>query len=129
MNMATPSLRIFLVENHEDTITYMRMYLEQLGHKVEVARDVETALAKIPAFDMDLLISDIGLPDGSGWQLLSQIAPQRQVFAVAMSGLGRSDDKARSLAAGFRHHLVKPFLPEELDAILAEASREICPAP
>ncbi len=119
---ASHPLRIFLVENHEDTLKYMRMYLELLGHRVEIARDVESAVAQIPQLEIDLLISDIGLPDGDGWQLLERVSAQRPIFAVAMSGFGMNSDRDKSRAAGFRHHLIKPFMPEELAPILAEAS-------
>ncbi len=116
-----PPLRIFIVENHADTLLYLRRYFEQLGHTVQVAPDVTTALASVPGFGADLLISDIGLPDGDGWELLRRLGPPPDFLAVAMSGCGANADKARSRAAGYRHHLLKPFLPDELDPILAEA--------
>ena len=121
MNAQTTSLNIFLVENHEDTLKYMRMYLETLGHAVVVARDVSSALKEIPTLPVDLLISDIGLPDGTGWDLLKQLRSEHPVFAVAMSGFGMNADRAKSREAGFRHHLIKPFMPDELDPILSEA--------
>ncbi len=120
---APPSpLRIFLVENHEDTLRYMKMYLELLGHRVDFARDVESALAQIEPLEIDLLLSDIGLPDGDGWQLLERISAARPIFAVAMSGFGMRADREKSRAAGYRHHLIKPFMPEDLAPILAEAA-------
>ena len=60
------SLSVFLVENHEDTVRYMQLYLEQLGYQVSVAADMATALREIPNSRCDVLISDIGLPDGDG---------------------------------------------------------------
>ncbi len=119
----TPPLRIFLVENHPDTRVYLRRYLEMLGHTVHEAPDMQTALAQIPETAVDLLLSDIGLPDGDGWQLLESLAPHAGYLAVAMSGCGANADKKRSHAAGYRHHLLKPFLPDELDPILAEAAQ------
>jgi two-component system CheB/CheR fusion protein len=114
-------LRVFLVENHIDTLLYLRRYLEQLGHVVDVAPDMTTALERLPRLDVDLLISDIGLPDGDGWELMKRLGPEPRFLAVAMSGCGANADKSRSRAAGYRHHLLKPFLPDELDSILAEA--------
>ena len=123
--MAAPefhSLRILVVENHEDTRVALKDYLEMLGHTVLTASCVSEALEIIRSASCSLLLCDIGLPDGDGWGLLSKVRPP--VFAVAMSGLGLNADRRRSAEAGFRHHLLKPFLPEELDAILAEASVE-----
>jgi CheY-like chemotaxis protein len=130
MPMATPlspetvrPLAIFVVENHADTLKYLRMYLEQLGHQVRAARSMAEALAELPGSDCDVLISDIGLPDGDGWQLLRQIALP-QPYAIAMSGYGMNADRLRSKEAGYRHHILKPFQPDELEVMLEEAARE-----
>jgi CheY-like chemotaxis protein len=117
-------LQIFLVEDHPGTLMYLRMYLEQLGHSVKSATTLQTALSALPDTKCDLLLCDVTLPDGSGWELLPRLGSTCPAFAVAMSGFGMNADKSRSLAAGFRHHLVKPFHPAELDALLAEASQE-----
>jgi DNA-binding response OmpR family regulator len=117
------SLRVFLVENHEDTVRYMQLYLEQLSHQVSVAADMATALREIPRSGCDVLISDIGLPDGDGWQLMEKLGDQRPQFAIAMSGYGTVNDQLRSREAGYDHHLVKPFAPDALMALLREASR------
>ncbi len=119
-------LHIFVVENHPDTLKYLQMYLESLGHTVSVAYSVEKALATFPGAGCDVLISDIGLPDGNGWELLTALteAGHRPAYAIAMSGFGMGADTAHSLRAGYRHHLLKPFPPDELDALLAEAARE-----
>jgi two-component system CheB/CheR fusion protein len=118
-----PSLRVFIVENHPDTLLYLRRYLEQLGNEVHVAPDMTTALELVPNLHLHLLISDIGLPDGDGWELLRRLGPDLGFLPVAMSGCGANADKARSRAVGYRHHLIKPFLPDELDPILEEARR------
>ena len=115
------SLRVFLVENHEDTVRYMRLYLEQLGYKVSIAADMTTALREIPNSNCDVLISDIGLPDGDGWQLMEKLGDNRPHFAIAMSGYGTGNDQRKSRAAGYDHHLVKPFTPDALLALLREA--------
>lgn len=126
---STHPLRIFVVENHPDTLKYLRMYLEQMGHSVASAGTMEGALTALPGADPDVLISDIGLPDGSGWELMSRWREHRPVYAIAMSGLGMGADQARSRAAGYRHHLLKPFLPETLDAMLEEAAHELHASP
>ena len=117
-------LSIFVVENHADTLKYLCMYLEQLGHHVSVARSMAEALAALPGSDCDVLISDIGLPDGDGWQLLRQVALPNPPYAIAMSGYGMNADRLRSKEAGYRHHILKPFEPDELEAMLEEAARE-----
>ena len=120
------SLSVFLVENHEDTVRYMKLYLEQLGYQVSVAADMATALREILNSHCDVLISDIGLPDGDGWQLMEKLGNHRPRFAIAMSGYGTSNDQRKSHAAGYDHHLVKPFIPDALQALLsgAENSKE-----
>ena len=117
-------LRIFLIENHPDTLEYMQMYLEMLGHTVESADSMTKALAALPTADCDVLISDIGLPDGDGWMLMRHLQLPRPIYAIAMSGFGMGADQLRSQEAGFRHHLLKPIKPEELDVALEEAARE-----
>ena len=71
----------------------------------------------------DVLISDIGLPDGDGWQLMEKLGSHRPRFAIAMSGYGTSNDQRKSRAAGYDHHLVKPFIPDALLALLTEAEK------
>jgi two-component system CheB/CheR fusion protein len=123
-NSPPPSpLRIFVVENHADTLKYLCLFLEQLGHSVRSARSVAEALATWPEAHCEVLISDIGLPDGDGYELLLKLGPPRPIYAIAMSGFGMNSDRARSRAAGFRHHLLKPFEPDELDPMLEEAAR------
>ena len=124
-------LRIFVVENHPDTLTYLVMYLEGLGHAVASASTVKEAVEGLGKADYDVLISDIGLPDGTGWDLLRQVRERsaRPLFGIAMSGFGMNADHERSRQAGYRHHLLKPFAPDELDVALTEAARETSASP
>jgi DNA-binding response OmpR family regulator len=114
-------LRVFLVENHEDTVRYMQLFLEQLNYTVCIAADMATALREIPKSHCDVLISDIGLPDGDGWQLLEKLGTHKPPFAIAMSGFGTGNDQRKSSSAGYNHHLVKPFTPDALLVLLREA--------
>ena len=118
------SLRIFVVENHADSLKYLVLYLESMGHAVHSATTMTEALTKLPAAGCDVLISDIGLPDGDGWELLRTVQLPSPIYAIAMSGFGMNADRARSKAAGYRHHLLKPFVPTELDEVLEAAARE-----
>ena len=117
-------LRIFVVENHDDTRILLCILLEQMGHTVQTAASMNEALRVIPDSRCDVLISDIGLPDGDGWELMRRLK-QRPRYAIAMSGLGMGGDRARSREVGFRHHLVKPTGPEQLAEILQHAEREL----
>jgi DNA-binding response OmpR family regulator len=119
-------LRILLVENHADTLEALKLYLQDSGHEVFTSMTVNQASALVSQCPVSVLICDIGLPDGTGWDLASRIKEAGgNMFAIAMSGFGMNADAVRSKAAGFRHHLIKPFKPSELDKILAEASAEL----
>jgi CheY-like chemotaxis protein len=118
------SLRIFVVENHAETLKYLRLYLEQLNHVVTSARTMSDALAVLATEEFDVLISDIGLPDGDGWELLRRAGASRPGYAIAMSGFGMNADRTKSREAGFRSHLLKPFMPDDLDHSLEEAAAE-----
>lgn len=112
-------MRILLVENHPDTLVYIARYLRMSGHEVSTARSLAEARFELAKTTVDLLLSDLGLPDGDGWELLESLGDSRPRHAVAMSGKNSAADRARSVAAGFKCHLCKPFQPEELDAALA----------
>ena len=115
-------LRIFIVENHDDTRFLLGLLLEQLGHTVFSAATLAEALAQIPPAHCDVLISDIGLPDGDGWEMLQRSRLAGSVYAIAMSGFGMSSDRQRSLGVGYRHHLLKPVEPYQLERLLDEAA-------
>jgi len=120
-------LRILLVENDVDTRTYFKLYLQQLGHRIDTAGGVSEALSALASERYDVLFADIGLGDGSGWDIM-RIVTERSIpvppYSVAMTGYGLADDRARSEAAGFRHHVMKPFEPAKLKALLEEATAE-----
>ena len=117
-------LRIFVVENHEDTRFLLVLLLEQLGHTVFSATSLGAALAELPPARCDVLISDIGLPDGNGWDLMTRLGDRRPPYAIAMSGFGMSSDRQRSLNVGYRHPLLKPVEPNQLERLLDEAADE-----
>ena len=118
-------LRIFIVENHDDTRFLLGLLLEQLGHTVFSVATMTEALRTVPGARCDVLISDVGLPDGNGWELLRNLGADRPRYAIAMSGFGMSADRERSRAVGYRHHLLKPVEPNQLESLLDEAAREI----
>jgi CheY-like chemotaxis protein len=129
MSAASPTgprhLRIFIVENHPDTLEGLSMYLRGLGHTIESAHSLKEALVALPDAHPDVLLSDIGLPDGDGWALLRDAHLPKSVYTIAMSGFGMGNDHKKSKQAGYRRHLVKPFDPTELDRALEEATTEL----
>ncbi|KQW43243.1 MULTISPECIES: response regulator [unclassified Roseateles] len=117
-------LRIFVVEDNEDTRNILSQLLQVMGHQVSSAGTIRQAVQDLRHTDVDVIISDLGLPDGEGYELLGQLSPSHPVYAIAMSGYGTLDDRERSAAVGFRHHLVKPMDIDKLESVLAEAAAE-----
>jgi CheY-like chemotaxis protein len=113
-----PLLRILLVDDHEDTNRIMQLLLERLGHQVATAGSVNDALEAARAQRFDVLISDIGLPDGSGLDLMRQVSEIQPIIGIALSGFAMDEDAARSRKAGFDEHLTKPLNFKRLEAIL-----------
>jgi DNA-binding NtrC family response regulator len=120
--MTDRPLKVLLVEDHEDTRKYLGLYLEQSGHSVRSVRTIQHAVETLAASACDVLLSDIGLADGSGWDLLKQL-DRLPPYCIAMSGFGTAADANRSTAAGYRRHLVKPIDPDLLDEVLEDARR------
>jgi CheY-like chemotaxis protein len=102
-------LKILLVEDHADTLRVMIKLLEKCGHLVTPAENVSKAKALEAAQEFDLLISDLGLPDGSGLEIMQQAKAHRGIPGIALSGYGTEEDIRQSRAAGFQEHLVKPI--------------------
>ena len=117
------ALRLLLVEDHESTLRVLQNLLERDGHSVHPARNAQEALAFAEDQDCDLVISDIGLPDRSGVELMRELRKMRGWPGIALSGYGMDADLAESLAAGFLSHLVKPLEIEALRKAIREAMR------
>ena len=126
MEDTAPCLKILLVENHEDTLVYLAKYMRRKGHEVTTSRNMKQALEMLSAQPVHVLISDIGLPDGDGWELMREARKLNSPpYGIAMSGFGMRSDHEKSLEAGYKHHLIKPFMPEELDLLLQQASQSV----
>jgi len=111
--------RVLLVEDNPDNAAAMSEYLRLRGYDVHVADSVASALrAAVAGFDV--LVSDIGLPDGTGQDLVRQLTGNGPVPAVALSGYGARSDIEKSRAAGFGCHLTKPVDPDELVAAIEQ---------
>ncbi|MEY2512307.1 MAG: hypothetical protein QOE26_3070, partial [Verrucomicrobiota bacterium] len=113
-------LRILLVDDHPDTCAALEKLLKLRGHSVTAANTMGKAMEVAAAGGaFDLLISDVGLPDGNGMDLVRYLRTQRPIRGIAISGFGMDADISKSLEAGFSEHLVKPVKLEKLEAAIA----------
>ena len=108
---------VLVVEDHADVAEAVRAMLETTGCRVQIASSLGEARKALASHRFDLLVCDLGLPDGSGHEVLA--ISGAQVPAIAMSGYGMEADIRRSAAAGFAAHIVKPFEPQQLYAAMA----------
>ena len=119
---ATAPLRLLLVDDHENTLQSLLLLLRARGHQVVAAATVAAALAAAATHPFDLVISDLGLPDGTGTELMEKLRAAYGLRGVALSGYGMEEDLARSRKAGFVAHLVKPVHFAELHRIITSLS-------
>ena len=111
-------LRVLLVEDHNDTRHVMVRLLTQMGYSVTPAATVSEAIEFGERRPFDLVLSDIGLPDGSGLDVIRHLKSRGPIRGIAVSGFGQDDDRERSLAAGFDHHLTKPLSSHQLQTAI-----------
>ncbi|MGG6237158.1 PAS domain S-box protein [Nodosilinea sp. AN01ver1] len=119
-------VRILVVEDEADARDLLVMVLEQAGAVVTAVTSAAEALERLPQLELDVLISDIAMPDVDGYMLLqqvrSQLAEQGQqpaFKAVALTAYAGELNQQQAIAAGFQRHLSKPFEPAELVAAIA----------
>lgn len=113
--------RILIVDDHADTLEVFTMILEAMGLVVSTALDGKHALEIARQKSFDLLVSDLGLPDMTGYELVGRIHEIQKLPAIAQSGYGMPSDIEKSRTAGFNAHLIKPVsIP-----ILIETIRKI----
>ncbi|HZT80802.1 MAG TPA: ATP-binding protein, partial [Gemmataceae bacterium] len=126
-----PGLHVLVVDDNADAAESLAMLLRLKGHDVRLAHDGPSALRAAHDRPPDVAVLDIGLPGMSGYDLakaLRQEAGLDRALLVALTGYGHDEDRRRSAAAGFDHHLVKPVEPEALQALLAEAAGRLAAA-
>ncbi|HEX3131518.1 MAG TPA: ATP-binding protein [Thermoanaerobaculia bacterium] len=119
---APAHLRILLVEDHSDTASALADLLRMQGHRVRVAATIAQALDLADKGDLDLVVSDLGLPDGSGQDLMRSLSQRYQLRGIALSGYGMEDDIRRSREAGFEQHLTKPVNLQALEAAIQQVA-------
>ncbi|MDQ6623287.1 MAG: ATP-binding protein [Verrucomicrobiota bacterium] len=110
--------RLLVVDDHHDTCTGMKMMLERRGYRVTVAHSADEAVAKANGENFDLLVSDIGLPDRSGYELMQELHATKNLRGIALSGFGMENDVNRAREAGFSEHLTKPINFERLEEVI-----------
>ena len=116
-------MRVLVVEDHEDTSRVLCRLLRSIGYTVATAASVAAALSYVASNEIDVLVSDIGLPDASGHDLVRELKKIQDVPAIAISGFGSADDIESSRQAGFFAHLTKPLDFERLHATIQRAAR------
>ncbi|HTV63095.1 MAG TPA: response regulator [Verrucomicrobiae bacterium] len=110
--------RILLVEDHEPTRTSLARLLARRSYEVVTAASLAEARILARQQDFTLLISDIGLPDGSGYELMAEMGKKGPIRGIALTGYGMEEDLARSRDAGFVAHLTKPIRIQSLETAL-----------
>lgn len=110
-------VRVLLVDDDLDLLNLTVFILEQAGAVVQTATGVAAALAQLPQFQPDILLSDIAMPEQNGYELLQQARsryPEAPILAIALTAYASATDRENSLRAGFADHLAKPVEPEAL---------------
>lgn len=113
-----PSLDLLVVEDHEATLQVLSRLLTRAGHRIVTASSVAGALSITEDQRFDFVVSDLGLPDGTGLELMQNLRARHGLRGIALSGYGMDEDLRRSEEAGFVAHLVKPVDVNELRRVL-----------
>ena len=121
MSEPNKSLRILLVEDHGDTRRTLSRLLTHFGHQISEAECTQQALEIMDDKEFDVVLSDIGLPDGTGYEVIAQARRKHPVMGVALTGFGTEEDIRRGREAGFDFHLTKPVDFHELRMVLDQA--------
>ena len=114
-------IRVLVVDDEDDSIEIVGRILERKGAEVRTARSMVKALEEFTRFSPQVLITDIGMPEHDGYELLARLRELpggRSVPAVALTAMARNEDRIRALRAGFHLHIVKPVDFTELVAVV-----------
>ncbi len=125
---ATAPLSLLLVDDHQSTLEVLERLLTRAGHRVTTAISVASALQLADRDRFDAVISDLGLPDGTGFELMEKLRAAHGLCGIALSGYGMDEDLRRSREAGFAAHLIKPIdfaqLERALEDLMAPVPRQ-----
>ncbi|MGI8820584.1 MAG: PAS domain-containing hybrid sensor histidine kinase/response regulator [Chthoniobacterales bacterium] len=120
------ALRLLVVEDHEATLAVLSRLLKRSGHHLTSASSLREGLAAAAVETFDAVISDLGLPDGTGFELMEKLHANYGLRGIALSGYGMDEDLRRAQEAGFAAHLTKPIefaqLERALEDLMAPAS-------
>ena len=114
------SLRILVVEDHSDTLEALSRLLNHFGHEISTADGARSALDMINSKEFDVVLCDIALPDGNGYDVIAEAKRKRPLKAVALSGFAARGDIERGRKAGFDFYLAKPVDFHELRSVLGQ---------
>jgi two-component system CheB/CheR fusion protein len=116
------SLRLLLVEDHVDSAELLAELLQTHGHIVSIATSASAALTLASQKQFDVIVSDVGLPDATGYELMSQIRDRYAIKGIAVTGSSGASDVERGRDAGFSMHLIKPVTLRKLEAALQQVA-------
>ena len=119
-------VRILIVDDEPDMLSLITYVLQEAGAEVQPVSQIAAALTGLPQFKPDILLSDLALPEGSGYELVQQMRslPEGQIPAIALTAYASATHEERSLQAGFQRHLAKPVEAEVLIAAIAHLVRK-----
>ena len=118
-------MRILVVEDNRDSAAMLTGVLRHAGHEVRTTYSGRSGLIQAKAFQPEAIVSDIGLPDLTGYELAQELRKEerfKETLLIALSGYGQPLDVETAKAAGFNHHMTKPCNIKKLTALLS--SRE-----
>jgi CheY-like chemotaxis protein len=101
-------LNVLVVEDFISTAELLKRVLVHAGFRVHVALDIESAMQAAKSEHFDIVVSDLCLPDGTGWELMENLKAQGPIHGIVVSALSAPDNVRRSFSSGFEAHLVKP---------------------
>jgi CheY-like chemotaxis protein len=120
---------VLVVDDNVDAAESLAVILRIDGHEVRTTHDGMRAIAMADEFRPHVVLLDLGMPKLNGYEVARRVRGEawgRDVFLVACTGWGQPEDRRRSKAAGFDHHIVKPVSPEAVLELVA-ASAEVAP--
>lgn len=115
--------KVLVVDDDVDHCLMLEVALECLGYEVALAHSYRDAVALLRAADLDALICDLTLGDGTALDVLAAVGARRPRVSIVLSGFDSEEDRERSLAAGYDAHLVKPTSIEEIGRVLSKGLR------
>lgn len=127
---ALAGLKLVLVDDEKDAAFFLSLILQRFGAEVTTAHSARAGFELVQKLRPDLLISDIGMPEADGYQLLSWIRglpeenPAREVPAVAVTAFCQPQDRVRAYSVGFDEFLVKPIEPLEFIGVVAKLGQQ-----